>query len=138
MGNWFSTTSSSQSSKPSLDELPESCVAAVMEYMDPPQICKLASLNRTFRGASFADFVWESKLPSNYQLILCKIFQGVSFPSHLGKRGIYSRLCSLNTFDDGTKVNQIVLFFVHLNQNTEFIIFFCRKFGWIEVWVRCV
>lgn len=100
MGIWFSTTSSSHSSKPSLDELPESCVAAVMEYMDPPQICKLASLNRTFRGASLADFVWESKLPSNYDIILRKIFDAGSFPSHLGKREIYSRLCSLNTFDD--------------------------------------
>lgn len=105
MGIWFSTTSSSHSSKPSLDELPESCVAAVMEYMDPPQICKLASLNRTFRGASLADFVWESKLPSNYDIILRKIFDAGSFPSHLGKREIYSRLCSLNTFDDdGNKV----------------------------------
>lgn len=71
--------------------------------MDPPQICKLASLNRAFHGASLADFVWESKLPSNYHVIIQKIFDGSSFPSHLGKRGIYSRLCSLNTFDEGTK-----------------------------------
>jgi hypothetical protein len=74
-----------------------------MEYMDPPQICKLASLNRAFRAASSADFVWESKLPPNYDVIISKIFD-TSFPSQLGKRGIYSRLCSLNnTFDGGTK-----------------------------------
>ncbi|CAJ2664183.1 unnamed protein product [Trifolium pratense] len=101
MGIRFSI-SSSQPSKPSLGELPESCVAVIMEYMDPPQICKLASLNRAFRAASSADFVWESKLPPNYHLIIRKIFD-VSFPSHLEKRGIYSRLCSLNTFDGGTK-----------------------------------
>ncbi|KAK2409414.1 F-box protein PP2-A13 [Trifolium repens] len=70
--------------------------------MDPPQICKLASLNRAFRAASSADFVWESKLPPNYDVIISKIFD-TSFSSHLGKRGIYSRLCSLNTFDGGTK-----------------------------------
>jgi hypothetical protein len=75
-----------------------------MEYMDPPQICKLASLNRAFRAASSADFVWESKLPPNYDVIISKIFD-TSFPSQLGKKGIYSRLCSLNnTFDGGTKV----------------------------------
>jgi hypothetical protein len=102
MGIRFSV--SSQPSKPSLGELPESCVAVIMEYMDPPQICKLASLNRAFRAASSADFVWESKLPPNYDVIISKIFD-TSFPSQLGKRGIYSRLCSLNnTFDGGTKV----------------------------------
>jgi hypothetical protein len=101
MGIRFSV--SSQPSKPSLGELPESCVAVIMEYMDPPQICKLAYLNRAFRVASSADFIWESKLPPNYDVIISKIFD-TSFSSHLGKRGIYSRLCSLNTFDGGTKV----------------------------------
>ena len=43
--------------KPTLGDLPESCVALILEYMDPPQICKLAKLNRAFRGASWADFV---------------------------------------------------------------------------------
>ncbi|XP_004515800.1 F-box protein PP2-A12-like [Cicer arietinum] len=100
MGIRFSI--SSQPSKPSLDELPESCVAVMMEYMDPPQICKLASLNRTFRSASAADFVWESKLPPNYNALINKIFDG-TFPSYLGKRWLYKILCSVNTFDGGTK-----------------------------------
>lgn len=90
-------------SKPTLGDLPESCVALILGYMDPPQICKLATLNRTFRGASWADFVWESKLPPNYDALVRKIFG--DFPSNLGKRGIYARLCRLNTLDGGTKVN---------------------------------
>lgn len=101
MGIRFSI--SSEASKPGLGELPESCVAAIMGYLDPPEICKLASLNRTFRGASWADFVWESKLPPNYDAVLRKIFD--DFPSDLGKRAIYARLCRVNTFDGGTKVN---------------------------------
>ncbi|KAF3954482.1 hypothetical protein CMV_020179 [Castanea mollissima] len=64
-------------------------------------ICKLASMNRAFRGASWADFVWESKLPSNYELLLRKVFDDV--PENLGKRQIYERLCRANSFDGGTK-----------------------------------
>ncbi|XP_028208764.1 F-box protein PP2-A12-like [Glycine soja] len=104
MGIRFSSSQpapSESSPASSLGELPESCVAQIMTYMDPPQICKLATLNRAFRGASSADFVWESKLPPNYDVLLRRIF--ADFPSHLGKRGIYARLCRLNSLDDGTK-----------------------------------
>ncbi|CAI8589770.1 unnamed protein product [Vicia faba] len=69
--------------------------------MDSPQICQLATLNRAFNAASSADFVWESKLPSNYHLILNKIFN--HFPVGLGKRDIYVSLCRLNDLDKGTK-----------------------------------
>ena len=89
-------------SKPNLGDLPEDCVALILGYFDPPEICKLASMNRAFRGASWADFVWESKLPSNYEVLLQKVFDDV--PANLGKRQIYERLCRANSFDGGTKV----------------------------------
>ncbi|XP_028800674.1 F-box protein PP2-A12-like [Neltuma alba] len=88
-------------SKPSLGDLPESCVALILGYMNPSQICELAGLNRTFRGASWADFVWESKLPPNYDVLIREIFDDL--PRDLGKRGIYTRLCRKNTLDEGTK-----------------------------------
>ncbi|KAH9732181.1 F-box protein PP2-A13 [Citrus sinensis] len=59
--------------RPRLSDMPESCVALVLMHLDPPEICKLARLNRAFRGASSADFIWESKLPSNYQFIVDKV-----------------------------------------------------------------
>lgn len=90
--------------KPTLGGLPESCVALILERLDPLQICKLANLNRTFRSASWADFVWDSKLPPNYNVLVEKILKDL--PSSLGKRGIYARLCQLNTFDGGAKVNK--------------------------------
>ncbi|XVF52825.1 hypothetical protein PTKIN_Ptkin05aG0049800 [Pterospermum kingtungense] len=93
--------SSVSSSTPSLGDLPESCVASIIGYLDPPHICKLAKLNRAFRGASWADFVWESKLPPNYQILVDKILGLV--PENLGKRDIYTRLCRANTLDDGSK-----------------------------------
>ncbi|KAF5734469.1 F-box protein PP2-A12-like [Tripterygium wilfordii] len=67
----------------------------------PSEICKLASLNRAFRGASWADFVWESKLPHNYPILIDKVVGDL--PRKLGRREIYERLCKVNTFDGGTK-----------------------------------
>ncbi|KAM1050435.1 hypothetical protein ACFX13_032903 [Malus domestica] len=109
MGSSFSSVSKSENpvavlslpSKPGLGDLPESCAALILGYLDPPEICKLANLNRAFRGASWADFIWESKLPSNYQTIVGKVFgDGLE---NLGKRDVYTRLCQPNSFDDGTK-----------------------------------
>jgi hypothetical protein len=88
-------------SKPGLGDLPEGCAALVLEHLDPPEICELAKLNRAFRGASWADFVWESKLPENYEDVVEKVF-GVCLKK-LGKREIFTRLCRANSFDGGTK-----------------------------------
>jgi len=94
------------SMRPRLGDIPESCVALVLMYLDPPDICKLARLNRAFRDASFADFVWESKLPLNYEFIMGKALEDdtTSSGAELGKRDIYARLCKPNLFDNGTKV----------------------------------
>ncbi|KAL2235214.1 F-box protein PP2-A12 [Sesamum indicum] len=89
---------------PGLGDMPESCVAAVLVYLDPPQICRMAMLNRAFRGASSADFVWESKLPLNYGDVIERVFEGDAvFCKDLCKRDIYSTLCRPNSFDGGTK-----------------------------------
>ncbi|OVA14160.1 F-box domain [Macleaya cordata] len=87
--------------KMGLGDMPESCVASVLMYLDPPEICKLARLNRAFRGASSADFIWESKLPSNYKYLIEKLFDEV--PVNLSMKEIYARLCRPNPFDGGAK-----------------------------------
>ncbi|GAV92334.1 PP2 domain-containing protein [Cephalotus follicularis] len=94
-------SASPSQSKPGLGDLPESCVASIIEYLDPPEICKLAKLSRAFRGASWADCVWESKLPSNYRALIKKVFGDCL--GNLGKREIYSMLCRVNTIDGGSK-----------------------------------
>ena len=93
---------SSSSSSFCLGDLPEDCVAQIVENLDPVEICRLSKLNRAFRGASWADFVWESKLPHDCRSILEKILGG--FPEKLRKRDIYNFLSRVNSFDDGTKV----------------------------------
>ncbi|XP_059645632.1 F-box protein PP2-A13-like [Cornus florida] len=89
------------SPEPSLGDLPEACVASVLVYLEPQEICRLAVLNRAFRGASSADFVWKPKLPSNYGSVIERVFD--EFPSELCKKDIYARLCQPNLFDGGTK-----------------------------------
>ncbi|XP_010494518.1 PREDICTED: F-box protein PP2-A12-like isoform X2 [Camelina sativa] len=85
-----------------LGDLPEACVAMIVANLDPVEICRFSKLNRAFRGASWADCVWESKLPPNYRALLEKILGG--FPENLQKRHLYTCLSRINSFDDGTKV----------------------------------
>lgn len=93
--------------RPKLEDLPESCIALVLSYLDPPEIAKLARLNRAFLAASSADFIWLPKLPSNYPYILAKL----SDQGHgdEGEKDIYARLCRPSPFDGGTKVSSAFL-----------------------------
>ncbi|GMH26606.1 hypothetical protein Nepgr_028449 [Nepenthes gracilis] len=93
----------SGSSSAGLGELPESCVAMVLMYLEPNDICRMAKLNRAFSGASSADFVWETKLPSNYQRLMEVVFDDDKFPRNLCKKDIYAMLCRSNSFEGGTK-----------------------------------
>lgn len=94
--------------KPGLDDVPENCISSIFIHLDPPEICKLATLNRVFHGASLADFVWETKLPSNYRYLVEKVVG--QNPESLSKKQIYARLCRPNRFDGGTKVAFFLLF----------------------------
>ncbi|CAM8934757.1 unnamed protein product [Rhodiola kirilowii] len=86
---------------PGLGDMPEDCVALVLSRLDPQEICRLATLNRAFRGASLSDAVWESKLPGNYELVAEKLFGETH--EGFGKRRVYAKLSRVNSFDDGTK-----------------------------------
>ncbi|KAL8150455.1 hypothetical protein V2J09_020263 [Rumex salicifolius] len=100
----FREDSSGPSTAPApseLGDLPEGCAAEVLMYLEPRDVCSLARLNRAFRGASSADFVWESKLPANYRDLVEKVFD--EMPVGLSKKDIFSRLCRNNSIDDGTK-----------------------------------
>ncbi|KAL9234437.1 hypothetical protein vseg_009309 [Gypsophila vaccaria] len=115
-----------------LEDIPESCIALVLGHFDPPEICRLARLNRAFYGASSADFIWESKLPTNYSFIIHLISSklvnnnninnnGINDISNIvndgdyernynyddcdyvNKKDIFARLSRPNLFDGGTK-----------------------------------
>nr|XP_043628484.1 F-box protein PP2-A13-like [Erigeron canadensis] len=88
---------------PGLGDLPESVVANVLVYLSPQEICKLASLNRAFRYASTAEFVWESKLPNNYEMIITRVFDDNKICSSICKKEIYARLSTPSPIDGGAK-----------------------------------
>jgi len=104
----------------SLGDMPESCVAAVLLYLDPPEICQVARLNRAFRGAASADCVWAVKLPANYRYLAALAAaaddegrgdgdcNGNRFSLAATKKEIYARLCRPTLFDAGRKVAHLI------------------------------
>ncbi|CAN6235969.1 unnamed protein product [Urochloa humidicola] len=101
----------------SLGDMPESCVAAVLLYLDPLEICQVACLNRAFRGAASADCIWAAKLPANHRYLAALAAaadddcgcdgtaegDGRCCSSAVIKKEIYARLCRPTPFDGGTK-----------------------------------
>lgn len=103
----FDRNGEGYSRKSRLVDLPENCVALIMMRLNPPEICRLARLNRVFRRASSADFIWESKLPSNYLVIARKVFDEITLRK-LIKKDLYAKFTRPNLFDGGTKVGNFV------------------------------
>lgn len=91
LGTGFSSPNR-PSPEPSLGDLMDGCVVSILIYLNPPEICRLSVLNRAFHRASLTDFVWESKLPPNYDYLICRVFDNF-FPTELCKKKLYTRLC---------------------------------------------
>lgn len=102
MGASLSSLADGSVNGPGLGDIPESCVACVLARLSPPEICKLARLNRAFRGAASSDSVWETKLPPNYQDLL-SLLLSQSVPNGLSKKDIFALLSRPLSFHDGTK-----------------------------------
>ncbi|XP_047340378.1 F-box protein PP2-A13-like [Impatiens glandulifera] len=87
--------------KSNLEDIPENCKALILTHLNPIEICNLSCMNRSFQAASSANFIWDLKLPSNYQFIVDKLEKVKFFD--LGKKELYGRLCQHNPFDGGTR-----------------------------------
>lgn len=103
-----------------LDDVPESCIALVLSYLEPPEIAKLAGVNRAFRAASSADFIWFPKLPSNCPYIISRLSDQAT--GNKCKKDIYAGLCRPGPFDGGTKVCVCV----YVRGCVTFFLFFSR------------
>ena len=122
----------------SLGDMPESCVAAVLLYLDPLEICQVACLNRAFRGAASADCIWAAKLPANHRYLAALAAaadddcgcdgaaegNGRCCSSAAIKKEKYARLCRPTPFDGGTKVSpfSFLSYNISTNQNA-----FCQE-----------
>lgn len=91
-----------------LEDVPENCITAMFMCMEPPEICILARVNKSFHRASRSDTVWEHKLPLNYKFLVRRILEdqqvGEKDKVISRTKEIYARLCRPNFFDAGTKV----------------------------------
>ncbi|KAJ0772209.1 putative F-box domain-containing protein [Helianthus annuus] len=103
MGSGLSTSNKEGSGAVGLGDLPENCLAMVLGYLDPSDICNLARVSRAFHRASSADFIWEPKLPENYRNLSEKLMFYGGSSECLGKKDIYAGLCSPVRFSSGTK-----------------------------------
>ncbi|XP_047943960.1 F-box protein PP2-A13-like [Salvia hispanica] len=103
MGSGFSGMggSSEGEGEKGLGELPESCIAWVLSYLEASEICRVARVNTTFHRASLSDSLWESKLPENHEILLRKVFGGD--PSFSTKKDIYATLSTPFRFASHTK-----------------------------------
>ncbi|XP_042394401.1 F-box protein PP2-A13-like [Zingiber officinale] len=103
MGSWISSIVRAEAgAEAGLGDLPESCIAEVLLRLDAQEICRASGLNRAFRVAASADFVWEAKLPKNY-VYLMEMTTDRTAMACVCKKEIYERLCRPNPFDGGTK-----------------------------------
>ncbi|KAI3800156.1 hypothetical protein L1987_35466 [Smallanthus sonchifolius] len=109
MGSGFSTANNDGSPTRSgerpfgLGDIPENCLAMVLAHLDPPDICNLARVNRSFHLASSADFIWDPKLPENHQILAQKLMFYKGSCECMGKKDIYAGLCSPVRFSGGRK-----------------------------------
>lgn len=112
-----------------LEDVPENCITAMFMYMEPPEICLLARVNKSFHRASRSDAVWEHKLPCNYKFLVRRILEdqqevGEKDKLFIRKKEIYARLCRPNLFDAGTKVLYFCLLFFFDKLNNIILCFF--------------
>ncbi|XP_060201337.1 F-box protein PP2-A15-like isoform X2 [Lycium barbarum] len=96
------TDNESTRGKPSLGDIPENCVECVFMYLNPPEICNLARLNRAFRRAASSDAVWDSKLRVNAHQLLDVLPQRKKYEG-FSKKDIFALLSRPVAFDDGNK-----------------------------------
>ncbi|PHU05201.1 F-box protein PP2-A15 [Capsicum chinense] len=102
LSNLTENGSPNNGGRPGLGDIPENCVACVFMYLNPPEICNLARLNRAFRGAASSDAVWESKLPPNYQQLLDHLLPPLNYHD-FSKKDIFALLARSVSFDDSNK-----------------------------------
>ncbi|KAG6607139.1 F-box protein, partial [Cucurbita argyrosperma subsp. sororia] len=72
--------------------LPEGCIAHILSFTSPQDVCRSASVSSTFRSAAEADAVWERFLPLEYGEEISEAVSKV-FPPFASKKELYFHLC---------------------------------------------
>ncbi|KAL2325285.1 hypothetical protein Fmac_024343 [Flemingia macrophylla] len=82
-----------------LNNLPEGCIANILSFTCPRDVCRLSLLSSAFRSAAESDAVWNTFLPSDYHTLPSQS-DALSLPS---KKDLYLHLCQKPLLIDGAK-----------------------------------
>ena len=83
-----------------LQDLPEGCIAKILSYTTPVDVCRLSLVSKAFRSAAESDTVWDCFLLSDFTSFIP--------PSSTSKNDLYFTLSDLPTImDQGRKVSVI-------------------------------
>ncbi|XP_022973918.1 F-box protein At2g02240-like [Cucurbita maxima] len=72
--------------------LPEGCIAHILSFTSPQDVCRFASVSSTFRSAADADDIWERFLPLEYGAEISDALSHI-FPPFASKKELYLHLC---------------------------------------------
>ncbi|XP_028770093.1 F-box protein At2g02240-like [Neltuma alba] len=61
-----------------MDNLPEACIAHILSFTSPPEVCRLSCVSSSFLSAAVSDALWNSFIPSD---CLSLLSPPPSFPS---------------------------------------------------------
>ena len=95
----------SHSQTTSFPALPEGCIANILSFTTPRDVCRLALVSTIFRSASLSDAVWHRFLPSDYHSIISRSTSSSSSSSS-SKQDLYFTLSHRPIIiDHGKKVH---------------------------------
>ncbi|XP_030459957.1 F-box protein VBF-like [Syzygium oleosum] len=81
-----------------MNQLPESCVSAILSFVSPAEACRLSLVSSTFLSAAESDVVWARFLPSDQVDIVSGLVAPVKFSS---KKELFLWLCRRPLLVDG-------------------------------------
>ncbi|KAK7318353.1 hypothetical protein RJT34_03052 [Clitoria ternatea] len=85
------------------NNLPEGCIANILSFTTPRDICKLSLVSSTFRSAADSDAVWDKFLPFDINTLISQSSSSSSL-SVQSKKHLYISLCQNPLLiDDGKK-----------------------------------
>ncbi|KAK7278269.1 hypothetical protein RJT34_23295 [Clitoria ternatea] len=89
------------------NNLPEGCIANILSFTTPRDVCKLSLVSSTFRSAADSDAVWDKFLPSDINTLISQSSSSSSL-SVQSKKHLYISLCQNPLLiDDGKKSLQL-------------------------------
>ncbi|XP_022144425.1 putative F-box protein PP2-B12 isoform X2 [Momordica charantia] len=72
--------------------LPEGCIAHILSFTTPHDVCRSALVSSAFRAAAEADGVWDRFLPPEYRREISDAVSHI-FPSFASKKELFLHLC---------------------------------------------